>query len=157
MSDAIFKTALPIARALARLAPLHERDEATSEALLALVRAWRRYDASRGPWGPWAARYARQAVVRYLASRAGCVRRPVVDRLSGAAPLVIEEIDRLEAPTVDDDALERLARASAVDAELVALRVQGCSQREAAARLRCNRKTIARREQRVLAELEAHR
>lgn len=146
--------ALLIARAVARLAPQHERDDATSEALLAIVLAATRFDATRGAWSTWAEQHARRAVVRYVVSRAGCVRRPVVDRLGAAAPLQIEDIDRL-ADEADVEMVERLARAAAAEPDLVPLRLAGFSQREVGERLGCSKSQIARRERLVLSDLEA--
>lgn len=145
--------ALLIARAVARLAPQHEREDATSEALLAIVLAATRFDATRGAWSTWAEQHARRAVVRYVVSRAGCVRRPVVDRLGEAVPLQIEDIDRL-ADEADVEMVDRLARAAAAEPDLVPLRLAGFSQREVGERLNCSKSQIARRERRVLVDLE---
>ncbi|MCY0991858.1 hypothetical protein OV203_32265 [Nannocystis sp. ILAH1] len=135
---------LPIARAVARLAPMHERDEAFGVALLAMTRAWHKFHPERGEWQTWARIWAKGAVVRYLG------RRSLEQQLVEPAP------SEPAGDALDEgvfDARERLRQAALVDGEVVRARLAGLTLRAAAERLGCSRTQVMRRERRVLAVL----
>ncbi|PCC73124.1 RNA polymerase sigma factor, sigma-70 family [Nannocystis exedens] len=135
---------LPIARAVARLAPSHERDEALGVALLAITNAWRRYEPERGEWRAWARIWARGAVVRYLERRSLELRL-----IEPAAP--DEAGEQLDEGVFD--AFARLRQAAQLDREVVQARLAGLTLRAAGERLGCSRTQVMRRERRVLAAL----
>ena len=60
-----------VTRAVARLAPMHERDEAFGVALLAMTRAWRKFHPERGEWHTWARIWAKGSAPPRSAA-AGC-------------------------------------------------------------------------------------